>query len=93
MSEDFSWANCMEWKSGLELNLYLDPSPAANAMGKNLFVEKLISAFLSPAYTCNFLLAIAMQFQEIIALPSHVQSSVCTMSLAGIATSEKLQEN
>ena len=42
---------------------------------------------------CNFLLAMAMQFQEIIALPSHVQIFVCSMSCAGSATSfEKLQK-
>ena len=41
----------------------------------------------------NFLLAMAMQFQQIIALPSQAQISICSMSRAGNATpSEKLQK-
>ena len=40
------------------------------------------------------LLAMAMQFQEIIALPSHVKISVSSMSCAGNATfSETSQKN
>ena len=29
---------------------------------------------------CNFLLAVAIQFQEIFALPSHIQMSVCKLN-------------
>ena len=32
----------------------------------------------------------AMQFQEIIALPSHIQIFVCSMFCAGIATSSAI---
>ena len=40
-----------------------------------------------------FLLAIAVQFQEITALPPHIQISVCSLSCAAIATfSEHLQK-
>ena len=41
----------------------------------------------------QFLLAMAMQFQEIIALPSHIQISLCNVSCAGnTISSEKLQK-
>ena len=48
---------------------------------------------LNHGYTCNFLPAMAMQFQEIIALPLRVKTCMCSMSCAGNATSsEKLQK-
>ena len=51
------------------------------------------SRSLKSGYTSNFLLAIAMQFQQIIALPSHAQISVGSISCAGSATSsEELQK-
>ena len=43
---------------------------------------------------CNFLFAVAMQFQQIIVLPSHNKTSICSMSYTGNAThSEKLQKS
>ena len=46
---------------------------------------------LNHGYTCNFLPPKAMQFQEIIALPSWVKNCMCIMSCPGNATSsEKL---
>ena len=46
---------------------------------------------LMPRLHMQFLLAIAMQFQEIVSLPSHINISVFSMSCAGNATtSEKL---
>ena len=50
------------------------------------------SRSLKPGYTSNFLLTIAVQFQQIIALLSHAQISVCCMSCAGNATSEEFQK-
>ena len=48
---------------------------------------------LSRGYTCNFFLAMAMQFQEIIAFPSRGKNCTCSMSCAGNATSsEKLSK-
>ena len=44
---------------------------------------------LSHGYTCNFLLTMAMQFQEITALPSRVPISICA---GNATTSEKLQK-
>ena len=44
---------------------------------------------LNHGYTCNFLLAIAMQFQEIIALPFLVKNCLCIMSCPGNATSSE----
>ena len=44
-------------------------------------------------YTGSFLLGMATQFQEIMALPSHLQISVCSLSCAGnVTSSEKLQK-
>ena len=46
---------------------------------------------VKPRYKGNFFLAMAMQFQEIIALPPQGKHCTCSMSCAGNATSsEKL---
>ena len=42
---------------------------------------------LNHGYTCNFLPAMEMQFQEIIALPSWVKDCMCSMCCTGNATS------
>ena len=46
---------------------------------------------LSRGYACNFLLARAMQFPEIIALPSHIKISMCSMSCVGMQTCRKIE--
>ena len=46
-----------------------------------------------PLLHMQFLLPMALQFQEIIALPSHVQIAVCSTPCAGNTTSsEKLEK-
>ena len=47
-----------------------------------------ISRSLKPRYTSNFLLTMTMQFQQIIALPSHTQF-LCT---SNVTFSETLQK-
>ena len=60
----------------------------------SIFVPKtnvILVLQLSRGYTCNFFLAMSMQFQEIIALPSRGKNCMCSMSCTGNATSsEKL---
>ena len=58
-----------------------------------MILTKKTSRSLKLGYMSNFLLVIAMQFQQIIVLPSHAQISLCGMSCTGNSTSsEELQK-
>ena len=58
-----------------------------------MILTKKSSRSLKLGYMSNFLLMIAMQFQQIIALPSHAQISVCGMSCTGNGTSSEELRN